>query len=347
MVNVTGLHFTSTFPLHPECLILPPIPSPRNTTMTNVSLPMLKQTTNDPEVFIWICVSAVLCFLGVLTNLILLLVIFKFKNLRKGAGGLVIHLLAVQLMTFATILPAGTGNVYLASRAHIINCQFCRYHLFFGVTFPLIVGWNEALLALNRLVGVFLPTKYATLDRPVPRFSGLLLCWLLPLSMTFAIIFQYKVIPKMSPFGNCFSIPLPGSALVLLPFHVYIPLAIITATSVAISVKFLRDRAWKRGAMQEMHQQRMNRCPVASIDVPTFPVQATLLVKRSRMSERHKQMSTMLSVGFISTFFCQLLIFVVVATGLIGRFPKLALWALLPMMVNFCVKPVSCFLITI
>ena len=107
------------------------------------------------------------------------------------------------------------------------------------------------------------PQSTLQLIEKIFRFFGLIFCWLLTFSSTFAIIFEYMATPKMFPFGNCFSIPIRGGPLSALPFHVYCPLFITTFTAIAISIKFMRDRKWKSGQIDATTELNSTRCQVA------------------------------------------------------------------------------------
>ncbi|OQV12326.1 hypothetical protein BV898_13435 [Hypsibius exemplaris] len=293
---------------------------------TNLTQFLTNPSPPDLQVVIWEYISGAFCLFGGSANLILLILIQRSQALRRGAGILVAHLLACHVAYFAVILPliiARVRNVTTLPRITERDCEVCRLQHFITMTCGFVIGWTDALLALNRIVGVMFPVKYRLLDRPLVHGCGLLLGWLLTLSMTIPPFFGYHSSFKMGGVGKCTYIPQNTLFVLWLSFNVYCPLAIATGSAVLISARFGLNRLT---GVPQVHP----RTPGVNGNAPS----------RNAVSRRQGKMSRMLVTSFLINFACQIPLFLLIVTNWISRYPLLSLWTICLFMVQCSSAPV-------
>ncbi|OQV12325.1 hypothetical protein BV898_13434 [Hypsibius exemplaris] len=323
MANITNA-MSLSLPTISYCIV------PKNATIS-ITIPQPPEI----QVIIWQYIAGTFCLFGGSTNLVLIIIILRSPQLHRGAGILVSHLLACHVAYFAVLQPFAIARIIAVThlpRITELDCEFCRFQHLIIMSCVFLVGWTEALLACNRIVGVFFPIKYRLFDRPLVHGCSLTLGWLLTLSLTLPPVFNYHASFKMGPVGNCFYVPESAIAVSWLSFNVYCPLAIATASSVLISVKFALSHVTGRQQVHPPpHAARANNADRMGPRVPS----------QSGMSRKQARMSRMLITSFLVNFVCQLPQFLFAATGMTSRYPLLSLWAVCCMMLQCSCAPVT------
>ncbi|OQV25540.1 Long-chain-fatty-acid--CoA ligase 5, partial [Hypsibius exemplaris] len=289
-----------------------------------------------------IAVSVILCFTGALTNGGLLIVVLKFESLRKGAGIFIAHLLLCQLILLATVLPVGIHTVSLAAKSRAnggtqVHCEVCVFQQSAGMALFYLINFTEALLALNRLIGVYYPTKYHIINRRIFHVVGLAFCWTLSLGFTVPPIFQLGALYQMSPLGNCVVTVVSQKSraplVLLLALYVYVPLIFTTVAAVLISMRLISSHR------AVAPTRKANSTPGNDDGSRSAPPHNS--TRQPNMSERQRRMSKMLITSFAVNFLCQLPQFILAASGLIMRYPVALLWTTALLSFQFLVTPIT------
>ncbi|OQV24903.1 hypothetical protein BV898_01485 [Hypsibius exemplaris] len=284
----------------------------------------------DPVVYSFQSISGAFCCFGVFANLLLLAVVLRSAQLRKGAGVVIAHLFIVQTVNCALILPTAIARVAAASVADgPMNCGFCRLQVVVQVAFNTIVNWSEALLAVNRLVAIFFPLHFNTFNRHSVQYAMLGLCWFSTAILTVPPAFGLLAGTKMTVLGTCAFVNRSAAFSGLLSFNAYCPLALVALAAVVIigRITFRVDRFSTRAS------------PHAIAAVPVNSPNNTVAVPSS-MSERQKRTTKMLCMSFAFSLVCQLPLYLIPLTGLSVGFPELVLCFWILTTVQFAVTPV-------
>ena len=94
------------------------IARPTDTNGTWISVP-------STAMLVWLGFTGVLCFVGSTANLLVLIVLLKYRVLRQGAGLLICHLLVCGFALSSCYFPIYMSRVN-AVMTGIVPCGICR-----------------------------------------------------------------------------------------------------------------------------------------------------------------------------------------------------------------------------
>ena len=245
----------------------------------------------DPLLIFWQYCSGALCLSGSLINWTLLFVLVSCPKLTRGAGFFIALLIADNFVLNCALVPA---SIYFVAQATTglqpVNCAKCRYLMFFHATVNMLSQWLEALLAINRLVAVLLPTRYEYIKRPWVQWLASFACLSFVLATTTPGLFDTYVVFRMSSLGLCNVIPRHHLSSGIASFNVYVPLLFNAAAVLVVSRTMVLSRVRGQNRLQPVREGVVN----------------AMTPRELLLAQRRKQTTGMLFLSFATTLVCQL-----------------------------------------
>ena len=124
-------------------------------------------STPNPTTVLWQYLTGSLCFFGSLANIIVLIVVVNSRQLRKGAGIFIVHLLLCHVILCVSVYPwivyriANTQSRLNDADYYGENCSTCRYQHILMVLFNNLINWSDAMLALKSSSGHILSLAFS------------------------------------------------------------------------------------------------------------------------------------------------------------------------------------------
>lgn len=245
----------------------------------------------------WPVIAGIKTVIGALCNLFVLIILLKFKTLRKGAGLLIIYLLTTNLLLSILAFLLYIHRIAKASYTQL-DCNICRYEHPFHPILNTMTNWRESLLVLNRTAAIVLPVSYRTLNQHIYQYSAWALGWLLTLTFAIPPAADYLGSYIVTPIGTCLTAFRSRALSGLFSFMSYCPVALMALAAVVSMAEFL----WKNRLQR---QGRVSGEPVGSTG------QQKHVSGGGGMSDRQKRLSRMLTLEFVLSVTCQLPLLVI------------------------------------
>ncbi|OQV25537.1 hypothetical protein BV898_00476 [Hypsibius exemplaris] len=285
----------------------------------------------DPAILAWSYLTGALCMIGIVTNLTVLSVVCASPQLRKGAGIFIEHLLFCHLALCLIAFPMIISRVYettITATTNIPSCSSCRYQHILHVLLNNLVNWSDGMLAVNRLVAIYYPSKFRTFNRRPVHYVCIVLCWLCTLAYSFPPLFGHLAQYKMSPLGTCGFTNGTRTFVVIMYLDTFSPIVLAVWAGWVI---IRRGRTRNQVAT-------MRRC--IQRDLPLYGRPSLPSINTNSFNERQKRTSKMLVTSFAFTLACQLPQYVTMLTNHSSRHPRMAVWFWCLAVVQFAATPI-------
>ena len=290
------------------------------TTLNQVSRNVSNLTHYDShELLAWIIVIALLCFAGIITSILALIVTWPRRNGLAGVSVLVWHLVLVTLLNCIIVFPSNIIIIQLTQSGHRLPHFTCPFLASFNAVLQRLVNWSEVSLAVNRVVALFTPHSYQAWTTKKVNICLILSIWLI--SSSIALPISLGGLVRVGPLGQCtVALTIQKDAEYRDPFSIitYSPYAIcgVGALSILWKVSF-RSRMVSDGG-----------------------------VSRRRVTSRRMKMAVVLVIVFVWNTACNLIAVVIVRflPGLLASSPVSSLWFLVLLALMNATTPVSDYL---
>ena len=123
----------------------------------------------------WYTLTILLCFLLGFFNVLCVLVIYKTRALRTGAGALMAHMIFIESITCLITLPVWLTLTFI----HLTTTLTCRIFQFFFAVVNIAVYFNILILAINRFVAIIFPLSYRQFTQPRWIKTFISLIWMI------------------------------------------------------------------------------------------------------------------------------------------------------------------------
>ncbi|OQV25536.1 hypothetical protein BV898_00475 [Hypsibius exemplaris] len=291
----------------------------------------VKSFAGDRGVIAWEYLTSLVCAVGALTNITILLIILRYPLLRKGAGLFIAHLLVCHLAICAVCLPLAILRIAKVTTPSIglQDPLVCRHQHVFHATFNTLVNWSEGLLAVNRLVAIFLPLKFPLFNRRPVQCACLCVCWAVTLAYSLPPLYEDLAVYKLSSIGTCAFVAKSAFSTALLSFNAYCPLFLMAMAGVAI--------VYRANLPRRRFQTTEESNRVSSIT----PRQAKdNLVQLNSNAKRQKRTTRMLMTSFALSLFCQVPQYISLLAGYSAAHPEIVLCFWFMQLIQFTSTPV-------
>ena len=110
------------------------------------------------KLFAWSVTLGLLCFIGIVTNILALIAIWPKQRGFSAVPVLVFHLVAVSLLDCVIVHTPYVITVQLTQNGRKIPSSTCQFSAPFNTVLQRLINWSEVALAVkNRFVALFFP----------------------------------------------------------------------------------------------------------------------------------------------------------------------------------------------
>ncbi|XP_076595782.1 5-hydroxytryptamine receptor 4-like [Chaetodon auriga] len=132
-----------------------------------------------------LCLLLPIPILAIMGNLFIIAAVTRFQSLQTPTNAFVVSLAVADFLVAVLVMPFSL--VRSIDSWHFGRC-FCRVHFLLDVTFCTSSIFNLSCIALDRYIAVCDPLHYPARMSPRRVAMLLLLCWILPLVISFLCV---------------------------------------------------------------------------------------------------------------------------------------------------------------
>ncbi|OQV20916.1 hypothetical protein BV898_04991 [Hypsibius exemplaris] len=314
-------------------------------TFQNVSkLTNSTQLTATPtQLSSWLVVILLLCVVGSVSNVLVITVVLRIRELRTSCGVLIAHLSVTYLMQCAVIVPLTSVRIYNRFDG---GPDFCRVVQFVNSAIVVTGYYNEALLAANRLFAICYPYGYRVFARRSLTLASLALCWILGGGTRMPFVFNSGGFYNSLPNGQCTLTTTTNQGTFWAIGCIYFCYGFVGFAAVAICAK---------SAIGKFHRRTIIPLPATQSSGGKsnggMAIDERVPVSQSpagRAYQRRMRQAQMLIMTFIWNCLCNFPITIVnsVAPQLFRLDPMFGLWMRLLLVLSFAFHPILVFMLS-
>ncbi|XP_055344671.1 somatostatin receptor type 5-like [Paramacrobiotus metropolitanus] len=180
---------------------------------------------------------------GGILSMILAASIFFHRQVHWGCQVLIIHLLLIQAITCGGFVITLSFTMYFPGLQ--IGPTGCTY-FYFGLLWVVDAGqWSQCFLAVNRLIAIVNPHRYAAWRTRRVIILIIVLGWLVPFTANLPIILEIvgKIVVTFAPWRGCnYRNPLNAASMILFTIGLYLPIGLTFLCYFTIMLVEIRNR---------------------------------------------------------------------------------------------------------
>ncbi|OQV16913.1 hypothetical protein BV898_08919 [Hypsibius exemplaris] len=157
-------------------------------------------------VTIWFGVTTFISLFGAAAFLVLILGIASRRELHRGSGVLIIHLLAVEFCMVSIHYPITNTVTFIAryyGDPNLLRSLDCALIQFFMTTFQHAGNWASFFLAINRFFAILVPHRYRAISSSSAILGMILSSWAISLCCNLPLYFGVGGVIGNTISGDC------------------------------------------------------------------------------------------------------------------------------------------------
>lgn len=188
---------------------------------------------------LWIMTSVLILTAGPVLYVLLISAFILQRNLRKGAGILIMNLIFIELMHSFLHFPFFIATVFLGMKGDYIQLHLCVHFTYLYLASIGAWNWCSCGLAVNRMIAVFKPYHYKAFATKSISLSIVATSWFICIVTTLPVYLvvvksaNYNRIVNKCNYTNFSSATIQEMPMAMGVFQLYLPLACIETLSLA------------------------------------------------------------------------------------------------------------------
>ena len=151
----------------------------------------------------WVYANMTLCVFGATMNALLCVAILSDRRLRKGSGGQIAHLVAVETFICAAAMAPDTIMTYFV-RSQIIDSSICPFLDLIRLVAMHAGLWAAMFLAFTRFMAIALPLSYRKINTRGFTVSWIVASWTIGFATVLPNIWHLGArFERIPPWNNC------------------------------------------------------------------------------------------------------------------------------------------------
>ena len=275
-------------------------------TITNLNTTTMRSTTasqNTETLTVYVAILLTNIF-GAAANIILLLAMVRFPELRKSSGSaLIMHCIIIDLYTTVVAVPSMiiTSRIKAVYNLPESACKDQSLYLYIAYSATM---YASCVVALHRLVATILPRHFSFLTKKSAIITMILLPWVVAFSINIFPALQIGVKIIKSPSGGCEVVAIKASSLLWSTvFGYYLPTGLIGISYVIVLGKTSYDVYHRRGSRSLRRRLEISRMLFVSFLWHCITIYPAAILVSVFLKEIIKHLQLQLAIKWLGSSF--------------------------------------------